>query len=131
MEPFWKAAAVILLAVILGSAIRKEEKDILVMLSVTACCIVMFTALHYLSDVLVFLWDLGRSTDCGNPFMGTLLNISAVALMTELTSLISTDAGNSSLGKAMQLLGNAAILFLSLPMFETFISIVQEILGFI
>ena len=51
--------------------------------------------------------------------------------MTELTSLISSDAGNSSLGKAMQILGNTAILFLSLPILESFISIIQDIIGFL
>lgn len=128
MEAFWKAAAVLILTVILGVAIEKTEKDIAVVLSIAACCAVMTVAMDYLSDVVAFLWQLGNSTDYRNPFMGTLLKISGVALMTELTGLISSDAGNSSLEKAIQILGNAAILFLSLPLFESFFTIIQEIM---
>lgn len=129
MEAFWKAAAILILTVIFGAAIGKTEKDISVVLSVGACCIVMMVALQYLSDVVAFLWELGNSGEEGNPFLSILLKISGVALVTELSSLLSADAGNSSLGKAMQILGNAVILFLSLPIFEAFLSMIQEILG--
>lgn len=131
MEAFWKAAAVIILTVILGAALGKTEKDISVVLSVAACCMVMLVAVQYLSEIVAFLSELGSSRDFDNPFISTLLKISGVALMTELTELISADAGNSALGKAAQILGNAVILFLSLPLFETFLSIVQEIMGFL
>ena len=57
-----------------------------------------------------------------------LLKIAAVAVITEITALISMDAGCSSLEKVMQFLGTATILSLSLPLFERFIDILQEIL---
>lgn len=128
MEAFWKAAAVIILTVILGVTIGKTEKSISLVMTVAACCIVVMVAMQYLSEVIAFLWKLGNSCDSRNPFTGTLLKISGVALMTELSELISSDAGNNSLGKAMQFLGNAVILFLSLPLFEAFFSMIQEIL---
>lgn len=131
MEAFWKAAAVVILTIILSVAVGKAEKDISIVLTVTACCAVIMVAMQYLSDVVAFLWELGNSSDYQTPFIGTLLKIAGVALMTELTGLISSDAGNSSLGKAMQILGNAVILFLSLPMLESFFTIIQEITGII
>lgn len=129
MDAFWKAGAVVILTVILSAAVGKTEKDISVVLSVTACCIVLAVAMQYLSDVVVFLWKLSSASGYDHSFSGILLKITGVALMTELSSLISTDAGNSSLGKAMQILGNAVILFLALPLLESFFSIVQEIIA--
>lgn len=129
MEAFWKAVAVMILTVILGVTLGKTEKDIAAALTVAACCAVMTVAIRYLSDVIAFLWELVGVTDGQNPFLGTLLKIAGVALVTELTGMISADAGNNSLGKAMQILGNAVILFLSLPMFRSFFSVLQEILG--
>lgn len=128
MEAFWKAAAVIILTIILGVSLGRKEKDISVVLSVVGCCMVLMVAVSYLSEVISFLWKIGNSTSFQNPFLGTLMQISGVALVTELTSLISSDAGNSALGKAMQLLGNAVILFLSLPLFDGFFTIIQEFL---
>lgn len=129
MEAFWKAVAVVLLTVILGVTLGKTEKDIAASLTVTACCAVAMVALQYLSDVIAFLWELVSGSGNRNPFLDTLLRIAGVALVTELAGMISADAGNNSVGRAMQILGNAVILFLSLPMFQSFFTILQEILG--
>jgi len=129
MEAFWKAAAVVILTVILGVTIGKTEKDITMLLTVAACCMVMVVAMQYLSEIVGFLWELGNHSWYQNPFLGTLLRISGVALITELTGLISNDAGNNALGKAIQILGNVVMLFLALPLFEAFLSIIQEIMG--
>ena len=131
MEIFWKAAAILLLTVILGTAIGKTEKDIAVVLAVTACCVVLLAAVPYLSEVTAFFWRLANSMSVPNPVPDTLLKISGVAVATELIGLISSDAGSSSLEKAMQLLGNTVILFLSVPLFETFLSVIQEMLGYL
>lgn len=128
MADFWKAAAIVILAVILGTAIGKTEKDIAVVLTAAVCCMVAGIALTYLSEVMTFLWKLNSAVESSMTFLEPLLKIAGVSMLSELICLISTDAGNASLGKAMQLLGNAVMLFLSLPFFEAFYSIVQEIL---
>ena len=129
MENYWKACAIMILTVVLGAALGKTEKDLSVVLTLAACCIILMVALEYLSDILVFLWELGSGIGDRNPFSGILLKIAGVALVTEVSSLLSADAGNSSLGKAMQILGNSVILFLSLPILEEFLKIIREILG--
>ncbi len=128
MADFWKASAIVILTVILGTAIGRTEKDISVVLSTVACCLVALTAVHYFSEVVAFLWKLNASAENGSQFLEPLLKITGVALLTELTGLISADAGNAALGKSMQILGNAVILNLSLPVFEALIAVVQEML---
>ena len=128
MEAYWKAAAIVILTIILGITLEKSQKDIAVALIITACCAVIMVALRYISEVINFLWELTEATDSLNPFLNTLLKITGVALMTEITGFISSDAGNSSLAKAMQFLGTSVILCLSIPIFEAFFSMIQEIL---
>ena len=43
--------------------------------------------------------------------------------------LVCKDAGNESMGKSMQLLGSAAILYLSVPLFAALLELLQKILG--
>ena len=131
METFWKAIAVIILTVILGVTLGKTEKDISVVLSVTAYSIIMIIAMQYLEEVIAFLWQLSSKESEQIPSIKIILKITGVALVTELTTLISSDAGNSSLGKAVEILGNAAILNLALPLLETFLTILQELMGLI
>lgn len=128
MVALWKAAAIVVLTVILSAAIGKKEKDISIVLTVTACCGITCLAMQSLSEVIAFLWDLGIHSEYQNPYIGILLKTAGVAVITEMTALISMDAGCSSLEKAMQFLGTSTILSLSLPLFESFLDIVQEIL---
>ena len=128
MEAFWKAAAIVILTVILGITLEKSQKDIAVALIITASCAVIMVALQYLSEVIQFLWDLTTVFEDQSHILRTLLKISGVALMTEFTGFLSSDAGNSGLAKVMQFLGTSVILFLSIPLFETFFSIIREIM---
>ena len=91
----------------------------------------LLAAVPYLSEVIAFFWRLADGLAVQNSVPDMLLKISGVAVATELTGLISSDAGCGSLEKAMELLGNAVILFLSIPLFETFLSVIQEMLGYL
>ena len=91
----------------------------------------MIIAMQYLEEVIAFLWQLSSKESEQIPSIKIILKITGVALVTELTTLISSDAGNSSLGKAVEILGNAAILNLALPLLETFLTILQELMGLI
>ena len=128
MELIWKTIAGMLLAVILGLAIQKEEKSLAVVLSITACCMGALTACSYLKPVLTFLTELEVAGDTQS-ILPILLKGVGIGLLTEITALICTDAGNASLGKTIQLLGSAAILSVSLPIFTAMLNMIQQILG--
>ena len=51
MSLFWKAAAAVLLAVVLGLSLGKQ-KDIGVLLTMAVCCMVTMIAISYLEPVL-------------------------------------------------------------------------------
>ena len=129
MVLFWKAVAIVILTVILSTAVGKKEKDIALVLTTAACCGIACLAMQPLSEVIEFIWNIKTFSEYQNPFTGIILKIIGVAVITEITALISVDAGCSSLEKAMQFFGSVTILALSLPLFESFINIVQEILN--
>lgn len=129
MNLFWKAAIAVVLTVILGTVIEKTDKDISTVLTVTGCCLVIMASLHYLTDVIDYILSISQKFETYKPYMATLLRIAGIALIAELIAHISTDAGNSSLGKAFQFLGNAVMLSLSLPLLESFVLMIQAILG--
>ena len=126
---FWKATAIVILSVILGAAIGRTEKDIAVVLTTVSCCGIACLAIEPLSEVIAFILNFRIISEYQSPFAGVILKIIGVAVITEITALISVDAGCSSLEKAMQFLGSATILSLSLPLFESFLDIIQEILN--
>lgn len=127
MEGFWKAAAAVLIAVVLGLSLGRQ-KDISVVLTMAVCCVVCMTAFSYLEPVLDFLRELEALGDLQGDTLGILLKAVGIGLVSQIAGLVCTDAGNGSLGKAIQMLGSAVILYLSLPIFSALLELIREIL---
>ena len=123
MSLFWKAAAAVLLALSLG-----KQKDIGVLLTMAVCCMVTMIAISYLEPVLDFLRELETLGDLQGDMLGILLKAVGIGLVSEIAGLVCTDAGNGSLGKTLQMLGSAVILYLSLPIFTAMLELIREIL---
>ena len=58
-----------------------------------------------------------------------LLNAVGIALVAELSASVFADAGNGLLGRILQMLGGAVVLSLSVPMFRTLMTIINEMIG--
>ena len=128
MAIFWKAAAAVLITVILCLALGKQEKDISAILSMTVCSMVMVSVLIYLEPVLDFLRELEAVGDLKGDFLGILLKALGIGLVAEIASCVCADAGNTSLGKSIHTLGSAVILYLSLPVFRSLMEMLSRIL---
>ena len=131
MDNFWKTTALILITVVLCNLICKQEKDIAVLLSMIACCIAIMAAVSYLNPILDFLQELEKFGQIEEGFLSVLIKAVGIGFVSEIAGMICTDAGNSSLGKTVHMLGTAGILYLSLPVFRTLVTMIQEILGHI
>lgn len=129
MAEFWKAAAGVLLAVVLGLALGKQEKDISVLLTMAVCCMVSMIAIAYLEPVLDFLRQLEVLGDLQGDMLGILLKALGIGLVAEIAGMVCNDAGNASLGKTIQMLGGAVILWLSIPIFKALLELIEQILG--
>ena len=129
MELFWKAIAVSLLTVILGAVMGKKDKDISVLLSIAGCVLVAgFTAV-YLSPVVRFLGALESMGNLRSDLLGILLKAVGIGLISEIAAVVCSDSGNAGLGKMIQLIGSVVILWLSIPVFQALLDLVQTILG--
>lgn len=129
MELFLKITAGVLLSVILILTVGKWEKDFAVVLGIAVCSMIAIAALSVLQPVVDFLYELELSAELQGYSLGTLLKMAGVCLTAELVSAICQDAGISSLGKQVQLLASAVVLKLSLPMMQTLMNLIGNLLG--
>lgn len=129
MDIFLKAAAGILITVVWSIILAKQGKDISILLVVAACCMVIAVAVSYLKPVVDLL---GRLQTIGQIDSGTLsivLKATGIGVVAEVTSLICTDSGNAALGKTLQFLASAVILWLSIPLLNDLLELLDNILG--
>ena len=129
MALFWKAAAAVLLAVMLGLTVGRQEKDIALMLTLAVCCMICFIAVFYLEPVLDLLWEWVELGGLDDEILRSLLKAVGIALVAQTAGQICSDAGNASMARTMQMLGSAAILYLCVPLFQAFMNFIREILG--
>lgn len=128
MTLFMQACAIALLAVILILS-QGKMKEMGMLLSLAGCCMVALVAVSYLQPVLDFLERLETLGNLDRAMIGTLLKIAGIGMITEIASLVCSDSGNGSLGKAVQLMGTAVILWLSVPLFTALVELIQKLLG--
>ena len=129
MDDFWKTTALVLLTVILSLSLDKTERDISAVMGIVALCIAACAAVTILNPVLNYLVELQRLFHLPDDLISILLKAVGIALVAELSASICADAGNASLGKMLQILGGAAVLTLSVPIFRTLMTIIKEMIG--
>ena len=129
MTLFLQACAGVLLAVFLILSLKNQSKDMGSLLAMAVCCMVAWIALGYLRPVMDFMRQLENLGKLNSEMIGILLKIAGIGILTDITSMVCSDAGNSSMGKTLHLLGSVVILWLSLPIFTMLMDLLQEILG--
>lgn len=129
MDLFLKTAAIILLAVVLGLTLAKQEKDLSLLMVMTVCCVAATTAMHYIKEILTFLEKLADIGHLNSDILNILLKSVGIGLLAEISANICSDAGNATLGRVLQMVSSVVILWLSLPLFSELIKLAEEILG--
>ena len=129
MERFLQVTAGVLLTVVLGIALGKGSKDITLVLSMVVCCMVLTAAFAYLEPVIDFLKELQTLGQLDSTLSGVVLKAVGIGLIAEIAILICSDSGNAALGKALQIMGTAVILWLSIPVFTGLFELIRQIMG--
>ena len=128
MDLFWKTAAGLFISAILILTLGRQEKDISMLLSMSACVMVVIAGLSFLEPILQFLQQLEKLGDLQSGVLNVLLKIAGIGLVSEIGGMVLSDSGNTSLARGLQLLGTAVILYLSVPVFETLMELIQRVL---
>ena len=129
MDGFIRVCAVALLSVILILVLGKQEKDWAVLLAILGCCMIIAVGLSYLEPVMSFLRQLRDITGLDPELINRVMKAAGIALLAEVTAVVCADAGNSAMGKAIQITAVFVILWLSLPLLASLLELVKELLG--
>ena len=128
MEAFWKTLAAALLSALLTLLLDHQRRDFSMMSTLAASAMVFLTAARLLSPVIRFLGQLEQLGGLSNDTLLVLIKCFGMGIAGEIACSVCSDAGNASLGKGLQFLTNAAILYLSIPVFSALMDCVVQIL---
>lgn len=129
MNIFLKAASGVLIAVVMALILMKQGKDLSILLIITVCSMIVITAATFLQPVKELLDRLQTVGNLKSDTLSVMLKAVGIGLVADVTGLICTDAGNAAMGKTLQFLASAVILWLSIPLINELIELLDSILG--
>lgn len=129
MSIFVKASALALIVSVLYQMVSGRNKEIGTLLLVLGSCVILITAVSYIEQVFAFIRKLQTLGKLNNEMLEILLKSVGIGLLAEISVLVCNDMGNTSMGKTLQILATAAILWLSLPMLNSLLDLIGNLLG--
>ena len=129
MDVFWKTDGAALVSTILILALERQNRDYSILVTIAASAMVTIAAARLLEPVISFLGELESLGNLSSDLLLTLIKVFGIGMTGEIAASVCNDAGNSSLGKGLRFLSNAAILYLSIPVFSSLTDLFLQILG--
>jgi len=129
MNVFIRAAAGVLVALFLWISLGKQNKDFSVLLSLAVCAMIFTVSVSFLQPLVQFVKKLQYLGDLDGDMVSVILKSVGIGIISEICVLICKDAGNESLGKALQFLSATVVLWISIPVFEKMLTLLDNILG--
>ena len=128
MDIFIKAGAFAMICTVLSLLLSNNRKEISTLLSIAAVCTLTVIALGYLEHVFDFFDSLAATAGFDKQLLQILLKTAGISILSDFCTMICIDAGNGALGKALQMLSCAVVLWLSLPLFRNLLDLVSKLL---
>lgn len=99
------------------------------LLTLCVCIAVAIASFSFLKPVIAFVQKLAGIGQLDSGLLSVMLKVVGIGLISEICTLVCKDAGNESMGKILQILSSCVVLWLSIPVFEKLISLLEKILG--
>ena len=129
MHTFLKAIAGVLIALLLWICLNKYNKEHATILTLVVCAAVITVAMTFLQPLVDFVKKLQDIGNIDVNLITVVLKVVGIGMLSEFVALICKDSGNESMGKALQTLSSILVLWLSIPVFERLLTLLDEILG--
>lgn len=116
MELIFKAAAVSLMAAVVGLIIRRYNPEISVLLS--SCTVVMIgiAAMSFAVELKTFVKSVKTIVGTSDVLIAPILKCVAIAIVTKLTAELCKDSSQSASAAAVELAGTVCAMSVAMPL---------------
>jgi len=114
-----------IISVILIIAIRKQNAEFALLISIMSSIIIFFMIMPILGQAVDLLKDIAGLMDTNVQYIGLILKIIAIAYIAEFGAQICTDAGESAVASKIELAGKVLILITSAPVMYGLVNLIR------
>ena len=128
MDTYLKVIGIAVIGILLCLILSKNTKDFPILLVIVLCCALCGAALGFIKPIILMLEDLGKLADTGVPWLSILLKATGLTFIGETVSAVCVDAGHAAVGKTVQTLTTVVIMWISLPLIQKLMDLIQSVL---
>ena len=129
MEIFWKSVGASLIALILCMILAKRSPDAATVLTLLVCCMLLGVAVRFLSPIVDYMHTLSSLGNIDRDNLEILMKATALGIISQISAMLCVDAGNSALGKGIEIMAVCAILWVSLPLLSELVELIRDVVG--
>ena len=118
-----KLCGIFIAAAFLSLILRGKDGNIGIFIGICGAVAAGIYFTTKLSPVFDFIKGMGN-TD--TTILSIIMRVLGIAYLTEMSSSVCNDSGDSTLGRSIELIGKAEIIIVSFPLFEKLIGMCTE-----
>ena len=117
-----------LTALIVIIILKQYRPEFAVYISIIAGIFILLLSLSQISAVINLLRDLSLKANINSGFLGIILKITGIAILTEFAVSICQDSGESSIANKVDIGGKVIIITISLPIISSLLETILKVL---
>ena len=125
MAVSFQLSALAMVAALLTVVIKKQSPELSLVLTLCACSLGAGLLLSYVEPVLSLACSLAERAQLDGKLTAPLWKCLGLGLLTEISSAVCTDAGQSALAKLVELGGGLLCLVVSLPLLQAVLALIE------
>ena len=128
VENAFSTAVFCVASAILAVLLRQHVREQSLFISLAACVVVTGGLFAMLAPILGDIRGLFLDSGLPESYISLVFKATAICLITQITSDLCKDSGETAIASAAELWGRGAVTFVSLPLIKALISRIGEIL---
>jgi len=117
-----------LTALIIIIILKQYKPEFAVYTSIIAGIFILLLSISQISGVINLLKDISSKANINSQFLGIILKITGIAILTEFAVSICQDSGESAIANKIDIGGKIMIITLSLPIISSLLETILKVL---
>jgi len=123
-----KIIGIALISLIIIIIIKQYRPEFAIYISIVAGVLIIAMCMDKLSGIISMLTTLSNKTGLNSEFLGILLKITGIAILTEFAVSICNDAGETAIATKVDLGGKIVIISISIPIMVALLELIVRIM---
>ena len=128
MEEIIKIVGIGLVALVIVIILKQYRPEYTIYVSIIAGVLILTLTMSKISGIINLLKSISDKTYINKQFLGILLKITGVAIITEFAVSICIDAGEKAIASKIEIGSKVIIIAMSIPIISSLLELIVEIL---